>query len=87
MFDYETSESHKMSFTNIETSADTSLARPRKETSYSDQDLQNNTKTYGVQTTAIYSDQDLQNYTKTYGVQTAAIYFCCVYEISLGILL
>ena len=35
--------------------ADKSLARPWKETSYSDQDLQHYTKTYGVQTTAIYS--------------------------------
>jgi len=34
--------------------ADKSLARPWKETSYSDQDLQHNTKTYGVQTAAIY---------------------------------
>jgi len=35
--------------------ADKSLARPWKETSYSDQDLQHYTKMYGVQTTAIYS--------------------------------
>jgi len=35
--------------------ADKSLARPWKETSYSDQDLQHNTKTYSVQTTEIYS--------------------------------
>jgi len=35
--------------------ADKSLARPWKETSYSDQDLQHYTKTYGVQTTGIYS--------------------------------
>jgi len=34
--------------------ADKSLARPWKETSYSDQDLQYYTKSYGVQTTAIY---------------------------------
>jgi len=35
--------------------ADKFLVRPLKETSYSDQDLQHNTKTYGVQTTGIYS--------------------------------
>jgi len=35
--------------------ADKSLVRPLKETSYSDQDLQHYTKTYGVQTTGIYS--------------------------------
>ena len=35
-------------------SAGKSLARPWKETNYSDQDLQHYTKTYGVQTTAIY---------------------------------
>ena len=35
--------------------ADKSLARPWKERSYSDQDLQHYTKTYGVQTTGIYS--------------------------------
>ena len=35
--------------------ADKSLARRWKETSYSDQDLQHCTKTYGVQTTGIYS--------------------------------
>jgi len=35
--------------------ADQSLARPWKETSYSDQDLQHYTKTYDIQTTAIYS--------------------------------
>ena len=34
--------------------ADKSLARSWKETSYSDQDLQQYTKTYDVQTTAIY---------------------------------
>jgi len=34
--------------------ADKSLARPWKETSYSDQDLQHYTKTYGVKITAIY---------------------------------
>ena len=34
--------------------ADKSLARPWKETSYSDQDLQHYTKTYGVQTAGIY---------------------------------
>ena len=34
--------------------ADKSLARPWKETSYSNQDLQHNINTYGVQTTAIY---------------------------------
>ena len=34
--------------------ADRSLAQPWKETSYSDQDLQHYTKTYGVQTTRIY---------------------------------
>jgi len=33
---------------------DKSLARPWKETSYSDQDLQHYTKTYGVQTTEMY---------------------------------
>jgi len=35
--------------------ADKSLARPWTETSYSDQDLQHYTKTYGVQLTRIYS--------------------------------
>jgi len=35
--------------------ADKSLARHWKETSYSDQDLQQYTVTYGVQTTGIYS--------------------------------
>ena len=35
--------------------ADKSLARPWKETSYSDQDLQLCTKTYGVKSTRIYS--------------------------------
>ena len=35
--------------------ADKSLVRPWKETSYSEQDLQHHTKTYGVQTTRIYS--------------------------------
>ena len=35
--------------------ADKSLARPWKETSNSDQNLQHYTKTYGVETTAIYS--------------------------------
>jgi len=35
--------------------ADKSLARPWKETNYSDQDLQHYTNTYGVQTAAIYS--------------------------------
>jgi hypothetical protein len=35
--------------------ADKSLARPCKETSYGDQDLQHYTKSYGVQTTGIYS--------------------------------
>ena len=46
--------------------ADKSLARPLKETSYSDQDLQNYTKTYNTipRTTTLY--QDLQHYTKTY---------------------
>jgi len=34
---------------------DKSLARPWKETSHSDQDLQHYTKTYGAQTTGIYS--------------------------------
>ena len=34
--------------------ADESLAQPWKETSYSDQDLEHYTKTYGVQTTVIY---------------------------------
>ena len=34
--------------------ADKSLARPWKETNYSDQDLQHYTKTYGVRTTGIY---------------------------------
>jgi len=34
--------------------ADKSLAQPWKETSYSDQDLQYYTKTYGVQRTGIY---------------------------------
>jgi len=33
--------------------ADKSLARPWKETSYSDRDLQHYTNTYGVQTTGI----------------------------------
>jgi len=33
--------------------ADKSLARPWKEASYVDQDLQHHTKTYGVQTTGI----------------------------------
>jgi len=47
--------------------ADKSLARPWKETSYSDQDLQHCTKTYGVHTTGIYS--------------------CCLYAVSLGIVL
>ena len=47
--------------------ADKSLARPWKETSY--------------------SNQDLQQYTKTYGVQTTGIYSCCLYAVSLGILL
>jgi len=36
------------------TDADMSLAQPWKETSYSDQDLQHYTKTYGVQTTGLY---------------------------------
>jgi len=44
MFDYEISESHKMRFTNIETSAENSLARTWKETSYSYQELQPYTK-------------------------------------------
>ena len=48
-------------------SADKSLAQPWKETSY--------------------SDQDLQHYTKTYGLQTTGIYSCCLYAISLGIVL
>jgi len=47
--------------------ADKSLARTWKETSYSDQDLQDHTNTCGVQTTAIYS--------------------CCLYAVSLGIVL
>ena len=34
--------------------ADKSLALPWKETSYSDQELQHYTKTYGVQISAIY---------------------------------
>ena len=34
--------------------ADKSFARPWKETSYSDQDIQHKTKTYGVKTTGIY---------------------------------
>jgi len=34
--------------------ADKFLARPWKETSYSDQDLQHYTNTYGVQTTGLY---------------------------------
>jgi len=34
--------------------ADKSLARPWKETSYSDQGLQHYTITYGVQTAAVY---------------------------------
>jgi len=34
--------------------ADKSLALPWKETSYSEQDLQHYTNTYGVQTTGIY---------------------------------
>jgi hypothetical protein len=65
-----------------------SLARPWKETSYSDQELHHYTKNYDVQTPSIYSckslarswketsysDQDLQHYTKTYGVKTTAIY-------------
>jgi len=46
---------------------DMSLARSWKGTSYSDQYLQHNTKTYGVQTTGIYS--------------------CCLYAISLGVVL
>ena len=33
--------------------ADKSLARPWKETSYNDQDLQHNTETYGLQITGI----------------------------------
>ena len=67
---------------------DKSLAQPWKETSYSDQDLQDCTKNYGLQTPSIYSckslarswketsysDQDLQQYTRNYGVQTAGIY-------------
>ena len=40
---------------NIYRGADKSLARPWTETSYSNQDLQHYTKTYGVQTTGIYS--------------------------------
>ena len=47
--------------------ADKSLARPRKETSY--------------------SNQDSQHYTKTYGTQTTGIYCCCLYAVSLGIVL
>ena len=34
--------------------AEKSLARPWKETSYSDQDLQHYTKTYGLQTAVVY---------------------------------
>ena len=34
---------------------DKSLARPWRERSYSDQDLQHYTKTYSIQTTGIYS--------------------------------
>jgi len=34
-----------------------------------------------------YRDQDLKHYTKTYGIQTIAIYSCCLYAISLGIVL
>ena len=40
---------------NLQRGADKSLARPWKETSYSDQDLQHYTKTYGAQTTGIHS--------------------------------
>jgi len=47
--------------------ADKSLARPWKETSY--------------------SDQDSQHYANTYGIQTTGIYCCCLYPISLGIVL
>jgi len=54
-------------FTSDKGGADKSLARPWKETSYSDQDLQHSTKNYGVQTTGTYS--------------------CCLYIISLGIVL
>jgi len=45
--------------------ADKSLARPWKETSYSDRDLQHYTKTYGIQTTGIYS---CCLYTKSLGI-------------------
>ena len=34
-----------------------------------------------------YNDQDLQHYTKTYGVQTTGIYSCCLYAVSLDIVL
>ena len=49
--------------------ADKSLARPWKETSYSDQDLQHWTKTYNTipRLTTLY--QDLQHYTKTYNTE------------------
>ena len=53
-------------FDMIYRGADKSLARPWKETSY--------------------SEQDLQHYTKTYGVQTG-IHCCCLYALSLGIVL
>ena len=34
-----------------------------------------------------YSDQDLQHYINTYDVKTTGIYCCCLYAISLGIVL
>jgi len=40
---------------NMYRGADKSLALPWKATSYSDQELQQYNKTYGVQTTGIYS--------------------------------
>ena len=45
----------RMNWSTLYRSAGKSLARPWKETSYSDQDSQHYTKTYGVQTTPIYS--------------------------------
>ena len=66
-------------------SADKSLVRPRKETNYSDQDLQHYTKNYGVQTTAIYCCSLYSNilllFVQQYiAVQTTAIYYCTNYS-------
>jgi len=55
--------------------ADKSLARHWKETSYSDQDLQHYTKTYGVQTTGIYSC----------GLYTVSLGHCNLFPSSVGL--